>query len=381
MQKIITLDNASIIITNTASSVGHEEFFGPLGDCFDFHDDSDRFGAKTWELSEGELCRITLNLVLKKAKMRPSELDLLFAGDLQNQCVATAQGLCSFGIPYVGLYGACSTCGEGLLAAATFLNSSKALSRCAVVTSSHNCAAERQFRTPIEYGGQRTPTAQWTATAAGAFILEREETDKSEQIPTKEQKEDEKDSFSENSSDFSKQDRHSSATSTDQKHSKDDGRRVRITRVMAGKIVDGGVTDASNMGAAMAPAAADSICTFFECSGESAQSYDAIITGDLGLEGSRILVELLESVDVRIKEKHLDCGVLMYDFERQDAHSGASGCGCSASILASHFIPQMKKGKYKRVLFIATGALMSPSSIQQGGSISAVAPVVELCVI
>ncbi len=379
MQKIITLDNAKIIIEHTASAVGHEEFFGPLGDTFDFHDDSDRFGAKTWELAEGELGRITLNLALKKAGMRPSELDIIFAGDLQNQCVASSQGLSSFGIPYMGLYGACSTCGEGLLSAAVFMSASASLSRCAVVTSSHNCAAERQFRTPIEYGGQRTPTAQWTATAAGAFILRRVE------------------NFDENSSGggerpLKNEPFFQADTQKSQKYGKipnsfphtpqnaKDDRAVCIKEVMVGKIVDGGVTDAANMGAAMAPAAAESIGNYLKQTNRSPEDFDAIITGDLGREGSEILVELLSSVGVDIRDKHLDCGMLMYDFERQDAHSGASGCGCSASIMASHFIPEMKKGRYKNVMFLATGALMSPSSIQQGGSIAGIAPVVILSV-
>lgn len=345
MQKIIKLDNSDIIITHTASAVGHEEFFGPLGEKFDFHDDTDKFGARTWELSEGELERITLNLALKKAKMRPSDIDLIFAGDLQNQCVASSQGLASFGVAYMGLYGACSTCGEGLCGASVFLNSSESLSRAAVITSSHNCAAERQFRTPIEYGGQRTPTAQWTATASGAFILERREKSKNGQV---------------------------------QGDTKGSPYSVCIDEVMPARIVDAGVTDAANMGAAMAPAAADSIKAYLSQSSRTPSDFDAIITGDLGKEGSEILCELLLSVDVDIRKIHLDCGMMMYDLERQDAHCGGSGCGCSASVMAAHFIPEMKKGNYKKVLFLATGALMSPSSVQQGGSIAGIAPVVSL---
>ncbi len=361
MQRIIKLDNAKIVIEYTSSAVGHEEFFGPLGDLFDFHDESDRFGARTWELAESELGRITLNLALKKAGLRPSDVGIIFAGDLQNQCVATSQGLASFGIPYMGLYGACSTCGEGLLSSSVFLNSSPAVERAAVVTSSHNCAAERQFRTPIEYGGQRTPTAQWTATAAGAFILRRMETNEKEisAIPDE--------NFSKTNLSAIKNAKKPSETHT-----------VYIDEVMVGKIVDGGVTDAGNMGAAMAPAAADSIETYLKESARTPEDFDAIITGDLGREGSEILCELLLSVGINIKKKHLDCGMLMYDFKRQDVHSGASGCGCSASVMASHFIPEMKKGKYKNVMFLATGALMSPSSIQQGGSIAGIAPVVVL---
>ena len=339
MQKIIELENR-IRLIETAAAVGHEEFFGPLGDLFDYHDDSDKFGSETWELSEGELDRITLNLALKKAKLKPCDIDVLFAGDLQNQCVASSQGLASFGIPYIGLYGACSTSAEGLLCASMFLNSSPSLKRCASITSSHNCAAERQFRTPIEYGGQRTPTAQWTATAAGAFILEREEKD------------------------------------LGGKFSVNNEKSVYITELMPGKIVDGGVSDASNMGAAMAPAA-DTIESYFKKSGREPSEFDFIITGDLGREGSDILRELLLSIGLDIRKNHSDCGVMMYDFKRQDVHSGGSGCGCSASVLASYFFRRLKKGEIKNILFMATGALMSPSSIQQGGSIAGIAPLVH----
>ena len=339
MQKIIELGKR-VRLLEAASAVGHEEFFGPLGDLFDYHDDSDKFGAETWELSEGELDRITLNLALKKSKLKPCDIDILFAGDLQNQCVASSQGLSSFGIPYIGLYGACSTSAEGLLCASMFLNSSASLTKCASITSSHNCAAERQFRTPIEYGGQRTPTAQWTATAAGAFILERTNEDSEECYENKE-------------------------------------KSIYINEVMVGRIVDGGVSDAANMGAAMAPAAADTIESYFKKSGRDPREFDFIITGDLGKEGSEILRELLFSIGIDIKKNHSDCGVMMYDFKRQDVHSGGSGCGCSASVLASYFIPRLKKGEIKNILFMATGALMSPSSIQQGGSIAGIAPLVH----
>ncbi len=347
MQKIIDLGRRVKLLC-AASAVGHEEFFGPLGDLFDYHDESDKFGASTWELSEGELDRITLNLLLKKARLKPCDIDILFAGDLQNQCVATSQGLSSFGIPYIGLYGACSTSAEGLLCSSMFLHSSDTLKRCASITSSHNCAAERQFRTPIEYGGQRTPTAQWTATAAGAFLLER---------------------VNEGSDEFSDE------NISDYSEKKE--KTIYISEVMAGKIVDSGVSDAANMGAAMAPAAADTIESYFKISGKSPSDFDFIITGDLGKEGSDILRELLFSIGIDVRKNHSDCGVMLYDFKRQDVHSGGSGCGCSASVLASYFIPRLKKGEISNILFMATGALMSPSSIQQGGSIAGIAPLIH----
>ncbi len=354
MQKIIKLEKKIKIIAS-ASAVGHEEFFGPLGDLFDFHDDSDRFGAKTWEQAESEMERIALNLALKKASLRPSDIDVIFAGDLQNQCVASSTGLSSFSIPYIGLYGACSTSAEAILCASVFLSSTTDIKRCVAITSSHNCAAERQFRTPIEYGGQRTPTAQWTATASGAFILEAcdlpkntKNNEKDSEIVTNEQKGIQKE------------------------------REVFVSEVMPGKIVDSGVSDASNMGAAMAPACASSIESYFKMTNKSPSEFDLIVTGDLGKEGSSILYELLSGIGIDIKKNHVDCGSIMYDEKTQDCHSGGSGCGCSASILASHFIPSLREGKIKNILFLATGALMSPSSIQQGTSISGIAPLIRI---
>ena len=317
-------------ILSAASAVGGEEFNGPLGREFDFHDDSDRFGADTWEHAEAALSGTVFSLLLNRAKISHTDVGILFAGDLENQCVASSEGLAPFGIPYVGLYGACSTCGEALMAAATALAHKNAPSLAAAVTTSHFCAAERQFRTPIEYGGQRPPTAQWTATAGGAFLL-----------------------------------------------SKDKG-QVEIPSVMAGRLVDSGIRDASNMGAAMAPAACDSLLAYFFESNTTPYDYDAIITGDLAKEGSAILYELLKKEGVSIENRHFDCGKLLYDYGKQDVHAGASGCGCSAAVLAAHFYPKLKTGELKKVLFLATGAMMSPSSLLQGGNIFGIAPVVCL---
>ena len=328
MTRVIDIKTPVRILT-AASAVGYEEFRGPLGEKFDFHDDSDRFGEKTFERAEGELAHIALNLALKKAELSHTEIDLLLAGDLQNQCVASSGGLLSFGIPYIGLYGACSTLGEGLFSAALALSGAPALSRVAVVTTSHNSAAERLFRLPLEYGGQRTPTAQWTATAGGAFLLDRERTG------------------------------------------------VLITHVMAGRILDYGIRDPANMGAAMAPAAADSILTYLEKTRTSPEDYGAIVTGDLGREGSALLAELLLKHSVKLGN-HSDCGAMLYYEKKQDSHAGGSGCGCSAAVLAAHFLPLMQSGALRRMLLVPTGALMSPSSVAQGGSIAGIAPVVCL---
>lgn len=325
MGGILTL-KTPVRIFSHGCAVGHDEHRGPLGSLFDYHDDTDRFGAPTWERAESELGHIVFNLALARAGIPHTALDLLFAGDLQNQCTASSGGLCSFGVPYYGLYGACSTFVEGLSLAALSLAGSDTLTRAAVVTTSHNAAAERQFRLPLEYGGQRPPTAQWTATAGGCALLER------------------------------------------------GTHGVCITRVMAGRMIDGGISDASNMGAAMAPAAADTILRYFGESGEDPAAFDAIVTGDLGREGSEILGELLSLRSLSLGRRHRDCGVMLYDPVRQDVHAGGSGCGCAASVFCAYFLPRLLSGEMKRILMMATGALMSPTSIQQGCSIIGVAP-------
>ena len=309
---------------------GYEERRGPLGNFFDFCDTSDKFGQKTWELAEGEMSRIALNTALTKANLSHSDIDLLVAGDLQNQCVATSLGLSSFGIPFIGVYGACSTATESLMVLASFMNSSETMKYGAAVTSSHNSAAERQFRTPIEYGGQRARTAQWTSTAAGAFILGRGEGE------------------------------------------------IMLTEYMPGRIVDGSTSDGANMGGAMAFAAFDSISSYFHQTSENIHDIDLIVTGDLGVVGSNILRELLEKEIPGAQRRHTDCGLLLYDMEKQDAHSGASGCGTSASVLACHFLPMIKRGELRRILLLSTGALMSPSSLLQGENIYGIAPLIRI---
>ena len=311
-----------------ASAVGREEWRGPFGESFDFHDESNRFGAETWEKAEGEMQSIALSLALKKEGDEEMP-DFLFSGDLQNQCVASAHGLIGYGIPYFGLYGACSTLTEGLSLASLLLGGRMA-ERVGVLTSSHTAAAERQFRLPLEYGGQRPPTAQWTATAAGAFILGTKK-----KTP------------------------------------------VGICAAMAGRMVDSGIRDASHMGAAMAPAAADSILRFLSSSGTTPEDYDHIVTGDLGIYGSELLLMLLSGAGIEVKN-HLDCGALLYDCGAQDAHAGASGCGCSAAMLSAHFLPKLWRGEMKKLLFLSTGAIMSPSSVAQGENIFGIAPAVVL---
>jgi stage V sporulation protein AD len=328
MQKITYLDKP-VFIEAFAAVGGYEESRGPLGDLFDLTDKSDLFGMKTWERAEGEMSRIALNLAMKKCGISPRQLDILTAGDLQNQCVASYDGLFSFGIPFVGLYGACSTATEGLIVLSAMLTASKTYTRGACITSSHNCAAERQFRTPLEYGAQRFTTAQWTATASGAFIL-----------------------------------------------SKTEG-SAAITSYMPGRVIDSYIKDSTNMGGAMALAAFDTLNRFFD--EESTDSFDLILTGDLGKTGSEILCDTLcselGSRGRKIAALHKDAGMMLYDTSLQDVHSGASGCGCSASVLAASILPKVQSGEIKRVAVLSTGALMSPSSVFQGENILGVAPI------
>ena len=313
---------------------GYEEGRGSLGDRFDFIDENDTFGQKTWELSEAEMTRSAVNMALAKGKLSHTDISFLIGGDLQNQCVASSIGTASFGIPFFGVYGACSTCTESLALLSSVLSCCEGEVLGCAVTSSHNSAAERQFRTPIEYGGQRNKSAQWTATAAGAFILTTKDSPKG---------------------------------------------APRVCEAMAGRIIDGATKDASNMGAAMAFSAADTILSYFEQSSLSPKDFDYIITGDLGYTGSSMLSEILSDKLPMAVSRLIDCGTLLYDKEKQDIHSGASGCGTSASVLSCHFLPLLSSGKIKRVLLLSTGALMSPSSVMQGQNIFGTAPLVHIC--
>ena len=327
-KRIIDLEK-KVYFHSSSAVGGYEEQRGPLGDKFDFCDKSDKFGQKTWELAEGEMSRIAMNFALSKGKVSHESIDFLVAGDLQNQCVASSIGLSSFSIPFLGIYGACSTCTESLLIASTILQS-ESIKMGATATSSHNSAAERQFRTPIEYGGQRTGSAQWTATASGAFIL------------TKETK------------------------------------KAKIDQIMIGKIISGETSDGSNMGGAMAFSAADTIISYFNESGASPKDFDLIVTGDLGKVGSSILREILAKEKSGLENLHTDCGLILYDEKIQDIHSGASGCGTSAAVLATHLLPKIEDEKLKNILFLSTGALMSPSSLLQGEPIYGIAPLIKI---
>lgn len=328
MKKYILKFNRPPKIISTYSVVGHLEKDGPLGDFFDEYSNDDKFDMNSWEKAESEMQRRVLSGALKKGGFIDSELDAILAGDLLNQCVGSNYGLSGFDVGYLGLYGACSTCAEGLLIGAS-LYSGKIIDSCAVVTSSHYCSSERQFRFPLEYGGQRTPTAQWTTTGAGAFLL-------------------------------------------------GSSGNIEITEALIGRVCDKGINDISNMGAAMAPAAIDTIKRYFIESRLSPSDFDLIITGDLGYEGSEITKDLLLKEGLDIRRNHTDCGLMIFDRERQDVHAGGSGCGCSAVVLSSGIIPNLEAKVLKNILFIGTGALMSPMSLSQGGTIPAIAHLIRI---
>lgn len=307
---------------------GKREAQGPLGADFDKTFGDTSLGMDTWEQAEAQLQKEAVALALARAGLEPEDLDLIFAGDLLNQCISSTFGVMGYQVPFLGQYGACSTMAQALLLAALAVESGAAR-QAAAVTSSHFCSAERQFRLPLEYGGQRSPTAQWTATAAGCAVVGL-------------------------------------------------SGRVKVRGGLVGKIVDLGVKDPANMGAAMAPAAADSIARYLRDTGTAPGDYDGIFTGDLGAVGTALLYQLLAEEGVHLQRVHDDCGLLLYDRQRQDVHAGGSGCGCSAAVLCGHLLKRMEQGELGDILFCATGALMSPTSQQQGQSIPGVCHVVHL---
>jgi len=308
------------VIVAGAAVVGKKEGEGPLRERFDRTSSDSYFGQKSWEAAESTMQKQCFDLLCQKAGAAPASIQYLLAGDLQSQCTGSAFAARSSGIPFFGLYGACSTMGEAMSLGAVLVDSGAAHSLCAM-TSSHFCSAERQFRAPLEYGSQRSPTAQWTATAAGAVLL------------------------------------------------RSAGTGPRITHITTGRIVDAGITDACNMGAAMAPAAWDTLKAHFADTGRTPAYYDAVITGDLGHFGHDILADLAHKEGTEFPNIFTDCGILLYSPKTQDVHAGGSGCGCSASVFAGHILKCMQERLWNRVLFAPTGALMSIVTSQQGESI------------
>ena len=324
--RTVFLEKKPRIIAN-AAAVGKKEGEGPLGKEFDLVFEDDTLGLPSWEKAESELLKTAVKKALANAATEKSEVDAVFCGDLLDQCIGSSFGLREFQIPACGLYGACSTMALSLCMASLAIETG-GFDCCVAATCSHFCSAEKQFRYPLEYGGQRTPTAQWTVTGAGAAVLKNT---------------------------------HASAS-------------PYIDCVHIGTICDLGITDSNNMGAAMAPAAKKTIADFLRDTGTSPSDYDMILTGDLGKVGSDLLKELmLKEEDIDLSSVHNDCGLLIYDREAQDVHAGGSGCGCSASVLCSYILNRFRNGFFKKVLFVATGALMSPVSSLQGESIPGIA--------
>ena len=329
MHKATTVFPVPPSIVTSAAVGGKMENEGPYGEYFDKINDDPYFTRGTYEEGESQLQKQAVRLALEKANLREEDIDVLIGGDLLNQCVGTTYGVRDYNLPFLGIYSACSTMSEGLLLA-SMLAAGGFADTAMAVTSSHFCTAERQYRMPLNYGGQRPPTAQWTATAGGALAVSAE------------------------------------------------GKAPYVRGVTIGRIVDMGVTDANNMGAAMAPAAYSTIREFFLDTGMSPSDFDHIITGDLGKVGSRLLYQLGDNEGIDIRSRHLDCGLMIYDSDKQDVHAGGSGCGCAASMLCGYFIPELKKGRLKNILFAATGALLSPTVSQQGESIPSVSHLVWL---
>ena len=316
-------------IIETSSIVGPKESQGPLATYFDQCLEDEFWGEETWEKAESKIIKENVNSVILKSGIAATDIDFCFAGDLLNQCISSSFGLRELNMPFFGVFGACSTFVESMCLGSVFI-ASGAASNVLCATSSHFCSAEKQFRFPLELGNQRPPTAQWTVTGSGAAVLTKS------------------------------------------------GQGPFITCFTPGKIVDMGIKDANNMGAAMAPAALSTICTHFEDTGRTPDYYDAIITGDLGYIGKDILNDLCKKNGYDISTRYNDCGVLMFNQKKQDTHSGGSGCACIATVFSGYLFKLMKEQKIKKLLLVATGALMNSTTSQQGESIPGIAHAVSI---
>lgn len=317
----------TVYVNASACVAGKKEGEGPLAEMIDMIGEDDLFGCNTWEEAESSLQKDAVYLALGKAGLDAKEIQYLFAGDLLGQSIATSFGIMPYEIPLFGLYGACSTCGESLSLGSMMIDGGFA-GNVVCVTSSHFASAEKEFRNPLEYGSQRPLSATWTVTGSGAFVLGRE---KGEKV------------------------------------------RAAITGITTGKIVDYGLKDSLNMGCCMAPAACDVIYQNMLDFGRQPSDYDKIITGDLGSIGQRALIDLLAEKGYDISGNHIDCGMQIYDSAAQDTHAGGSGCGCAAVTLSAYVLRQLEQKKWKRVLFVPTGALMSKTSFNEGKTVPGIA--------
>lgn len=332
MQKLgsqtIKFDNP-ITILETASIVGPKEAEGPIAQYFDKCLEDEFWGEKTWEKAESKIIREAVNSSIIKSKVPADKIDYCFAGDLLNQCISSSFGLRELGVPFFGIFGACSTFVEALSLGSVFIDGGGAENIIAAA-SSHFCSAEKQFRFPLELGNQRPPTSQWTVTGAGSAILSK------------------------------------------------NGEGPHITHITTGKIVDMGIKDSNNMGAAMAPAFVDTLLTHFKDTGRNPSYYDGIFSGDLGYVGKEIAIELCQTKGYNIKNNYNDCGVIIFDKETQDTHSGGSGCACCGTVFSGYLFNQLKQKKLNKILLIATGALTNATSAQQGESIPGIAHAIAI---
>ena len=321
-----------VYILNSGSIVGTKEGQGPLGLLFDMVGSDDMFGCESWEEAESSLQKSAVHLALEKAKVKADDVRFIFAGDLLGQSIATSFGISTYQIPLLGVYGACSTCGESLTVGVMTIAGGFA-DRVVCVTSSHFASAEKEFRFPLEYGNQRPLSATWTVTGSGAFVL-----------------------------------------GNDTALLQYGGRpRARVTGMTVGKIVDYGLKDSMNMGPCMAPAAASTLEQHFTDFNSQPSDYDKIITGDLGKVGQKVLIDLLRDKGYDISSQHMDCGIEIFDAETQDTHAGGSGCGCSAVTLSAYILKQLEEENWKKVLFAPTGALLSKTSFNEGKSVPGIA--------
>lgn len=334
-----------VYIQSAASIAGKKEGEGPLGSCFDMICEDPLFGTDTWEAAESTMQKEAALLAIGKAGLKPEEIRMVFAGDLLAQSIASSFGIAEMGIPFYGLYGACSTMGEslslGAMAAAADYGD-----HILCATSSHFASAEKEFRYPLGYGCQRPLSSTWTVTGSGACVL---------------------------------------GTQPPSFRSDGDSMPLRkgrccaaITAVTTGRLVDFGLKDSLNMGGCMAPAACDTIYQHLFDFGRSPSDYDAIVTGDLGIIGQKILLDLLFEKNIDIRQVHQDCGLLIFDNQAQDTHSGGSGCGCAAVVLCAHLLPNILSGKWKRILFVPTGAMLSKVSFNEGTPVAGIAHAVVI---
>jgi len=325
-QTILFKNQPSIL--GFSAVAGIKEGLGNFKDYFDIILEDDMLGEKSFEHAERQLFLLSIRNAIENAKLKLNDIDILVSGDLLNQIISASFSARELELPYLGVYGACSTMAESLAVGAMLIDSGY-MNNVACCTGSHFSSAERQYRFPLELGNQRPPTSQWTVTGAGCTILSTKDT------------------------------------------------KIKIVSATFGKVVDYGINDVNNMGAAMAPAAMSTIIAHFKDTKTTVNDYDMILTGDLGKLGSEILIDLMEREGYKLGKKYKDCGQMVFN-DKQKTFQGGSGAGCSAIVLNSYIFKKMIKGEYKRILFCATGALLSTLSSQQGDTIPGICHAVEI---